>query len=112
LPSAHTVTSRTSRPSARNSIAGRSIHAVSYGELRKLLLARALVRDPEILVLDEPCAGLDGESRDALLASIQKQCEAGRHVLLATHHESDLVPAIRHVLELREGRIVHQGPRR
>jgi len=92
-------------------LAGRHVHAVSYGELRKLLLARALVRDPELLVLDEPCDGLDPESRAALLAAIQGLCEAGTQVVLVTHHEEDLVPAIGHVLELSRGRARYVGPR-
>ncbi|HEX9287894.1 MAG TPA: ATP-binding cassette domain-containing protein [Anaeromyxobacteraceae bacterium] len=92
-------------------LAGRHVHAVSYGELRKLLLARALVRDPELLVLDEPCDGLDPESRAALLAAIQGLCEAGTQVVLVTHHEEDLVPAIGHVLELSSGRARYVGPR-
>jgi molybdate transport system ATP-binding protein len=92
-------------------LAGRRIHAVSYGELRKLLLARALVRDPELLVLDEPCDGLDPESRAAFLDTVDGLCRFGTQVLLVTHHEEDLVPAIRHVLELAAGRVVYRGPR-
>jgi molybdate transport system ATP-binding protein len=92
-------------------LSGRRIHALSYGELRKLLLARALVRDPELLALDEPADGLDPESRAALLEAIQGLCQAGAHVIMITHHEEDLVPAIDHVLELAAGRVVYQGPR-
>jgi molybdate transport system ATP-binding protein len=92
-------------------LAGRRIHALSYGELRKLILARALVRDPELLVLDEPCDGLDPESRAALLADVQRLCEQGLAMVLVTHHPEDLVPAIDHVLELDAGRTVYQGPR-
>jgi molybdate transport system ATP-binding protein len=92
-------------------LAGRHIHALSYGELRKVLLARALVRDPELLVLDEPADGLDPESRASVLDTVQRLCEAGTHLVLVTHHEEDLVPAIDHVLELAGGRAVYQGPR-
>jgi molybdate transport system ATP-binding protein len=92
-------------------LAGRTAHALSYGELRKLLLARALVRDPELLVLDEPCDGLDPESRLAFLEATEALCRGGTQVLLVTHHEEDLVPAIGHVLELDSGRAVYQGPR-
>ena len=92
-------------------LAGRGVHALSYGEMRKLLVARALVRDPELLVLDEPCDGLDPESRAALLAAIQSLCEGGTQVVLVTHHEEDLLPAIGYVLELARGRAVYQGPR-
>jgi molybdate transport system ATP-binding protein len=92
-------------------LAGRRIHAVSYGELRKLLLARALVRDPELLVLDEPCDGLDPDSRAALLAAVEALCAGGTQVILVTHHEEDLVPAIDHVLELAGGQTIYRGPR-
>jgi molybdate transport system ATP-binding protein len=92
-------------------LAGRHIHALSYGELRKVLLARALVQDPELLVLDEPADGLDPESRASVLDTVQRLCESGTHLVLVTHHEEDLVPAIDHVLELASGRAVYKGPR-
>ena len=92
-------------------LAGRRIHALSYGELRKLLLARALVRDPELLVLDEPCDGLDPDSRRAFLETVEALAREGTQVLLVTHHEEDLVPALGHVLELAGGRVVYRGPR-
>lgn len=92
-------------------LAGRRVHAVSYGELRRLLLARALVRDPDLLVLDEPCDGLDPDGRAAVLAAIQALCEQGAHIVLVTHHAEDLVPAIGHVLALERGRVAYRGPR-
>jgi molybdate transport system ATP-binding protein len=92
-------------------LAGRRIHALSFGELRRLLLARALVADPELLVLDEPCDGLDPESRAALLEDVEGLARAGTPLILVTHHEEDLVPAIDHVLELAAGRAVYQGLR-
>jgi molybdate transport system ATP-binding protein len=92
-------------------LAGRTVHALSYGELRKLLLARALVRDPELLVLDEPCDGLDPESRASFLDAVDGLCRAGAQVVMVTHHEEDLVPSIAHVLELADGRTVYRGPR-
>ncbi|HYS82682.1 MAG TPA: ATP-binding cassette domain-containing protein [Anaeromyxobacteraceae bacterium] len=92
-------------------LSGRRIHQLSFGELRKLLLARALVRDPELLVLDEPCDGLDPESRAAVLAGVEALARAGTPLVLVTHHAEDLVPSIDHVLELAGGRAVYQGPR-
>jgi molybdate transport system ATP-binding protein len=92
-------------------LSGRRIHQLSFGELRKLLLARALVRDPELLVLDEPCDGLDPESRAALLDGVEALARAGTPLVLVTHHAEDLVPSIDHVLELAGGRAVYQGPR-
>jgi molybdate transport system ATP-binding protein len=92
-------------------LTGRRIHTLSFGELRRLLLARALVARPELLVLDEPCDGLDPESRAALLEDVEHLARAGTPLVLVTHHEEDLVPAIDHVLELAAGRTVYQGPR-
>ena len=92
-------------------LAGRRIHQLSFGEVRKLLLARALVREPELLVLDEPCDGLDPESRAALLSDVEALARAGTPLILVTHHAEDLVPSIDHVLELAGGRAVYQGTR-
>jgi molybdate transport system ATP-binding protein len=93
-------------------LAGRPVHALSYGEFRKLLIARALVLRPELLVLDEPADGLDPESRAALLDTIESLCRSGTQVVMVTHHQEDLVPAISHVLELAAGRVVYCGDRR
>ncbi|HTT71001.1 MAG TPA: ATP-binding cassette domain-containing protein [Anaeromyxobacteraceae bacterium] len=92
-------------------LSGRRVHGLSYGEMRKLLLARALVHDPDLLVLDEPCDGLDRESRADLLEAVEALCLEGTPVLLVTHHLEDVVPAIAHVLELDGGRVVYRGPR-
>ncbi len=92
-------------------LAGRTVHAISYGEFRKLLLARALVRDPELLVLDEPCDGLDPASRVAFLETVEDLCRRGTQVVMVTHHEEDLVPSITHVLALAAGRVAYRGPR-
>jgi molybdate transport system ATP-binding protein len=92
-------------------LAGLGIHSLSYGELRKLLVARALVRDPEVLLLDEPFNGLDPEARQDVMELVQRLCEEGTHLVLVTHHDAEIVPAVNRVLELREGRIAYQGPR-
>jgi molybdate transport system ATP-binding protein len=91
-------------------LAGLGIHSLSYGELRKLLVARALVRDPEVLLLDEPFNGLDPEARQDVMELVQRLCEEGTHLVLVTHHDAEIVPAVNRVLELREGRIAYQGP--
>jgi len=92
-------------------LAGRRIHALSYGEVRKLILARALVNDPDLLVLDEPCDGLDPESRAALLDQVETLCRERAPVILVTHHLEDVVPAIENVLQLERGEVVYRGPR-
>lgn len=92
-------------------LAGRPFNILSSGEQQKTLLARALMPNPDLLVLDEPCAGLDLGAREELLNTVQKMCEfpGGPSIILVTHHIEELVPAISHALALREGRIVAQG---
>ena len=91
-------------------LARRGIQALSYGELRRLLLARALVRDPEVLLLDEPWNGLDAQGRAAMMALAQHLAAAGTRLVLVTHHEYEIPPAVNRLLELREGRAVYAGP--
>jgi ABC-type molybdenum transport system ATPase subunit/photorepair protein PhrA len=84
---------------------------MSYGEFRKILLARALVHQPEVLVLDEPFDGLDAESKVKLAATLERIAAHGTSLLVVTHHESDLPSCISHLAQMERGRIVAQGPR-
>lgn len=76
---------------------------VSYGQMRLALFARAMMNDPELLLLDEPCTGLDGDVRGAVLQMIEKLARQGTQVVMAVHDVDDIVPAIGHVLEIRRG---------
>jgi molybdate transport system ATP-binding protein len=84
---------------------GRSILELSRGEGRRVLLARALAPGPDLLVLDEPCEGLDARSRDAFLHHVSAVLRSGTGVVLATHREEELVPEIERVAEVREGKV-------
>ncbi len=64
---------------------GRLVHTLSGGQQRRVLIARALVRDPKVLLLDEPTAGLDAPSEATLLALLRELADEGRTVLVATH---------------------------
>jgi molybdate transport system ATP-binding protein len=86
--------------------AARSPRELSYGQLRRVLLARAMVNSPRMLLLDEPCAGLDATTRDEVLAHVERLARSGVQVVMATHHDTDLVPSINRVLHLKNGRIV------
>jgi molybdate transport system ATP-binding protein len=86
--------------------AARSPRELSYGQLRRVLLARAMVNSPRLLLLDEPCAGLDAATRAEVLAHVERLTRSGVQVVMATHHESDLVPSINRVLHLKNGRVV------
>ncbi|MBU1742190.1 MAG: ATP-binding cassette domain-containing protein [Proteobacteria bacterium] len=91
-------------------LADRSMLEMSLGQAKKVLLARALVNDPVLLVLDECLDGLDAASRQTMLDVIQARAENGTQILFATHRTDELIPAMTHALTLRAGRIVDQGP--
>lgn len=84
---------------------------LSTGEQRRCLIARALVHRPELLILDEPTAGMDVSGREHVLATVEQilaQPEAPT-VLMITHHVEELSPRTRQVIMLREGRIAAAG---
>jgi iron complex transport system ATP-binding protein len=85
---------------------------LSSGERIRSLIARALVRRPRLLLLDEPTAGLDVLAREQVLATIESLFHNGRTpptIVLITHHVEELPPATSRVLLLREGRAVAAG---
>ena len=84
---------------------------LSYGQMRLALFARALVAGPEALLLDEPLTGLDTALRCAVRTLLSRLAGEGVQLVMATHHRSDLVPEIGHVLRLLDGR-ADLGPRR
>jgi molybdate transport system ATP-binding protein len=86
-------------------LAERSIQSVSYGELRRLLLARALAIDPDVLLLDEPFSGLEPCARAETMALVDALCRAGRPVVLVTHHDDEVPSSIAFQLRLRDGRV-------
>ncbi len=87
-------------------LATRHLLTLSYGELRKLLLARALAPHPRVLLLDEPLAGLDAPSRDWVLAAVEEACAHGAAVVAVMHHEDELPRGVGRVLRLEDGRLV------
>jgi len=89
----------------------KQIQRMSAGELRKLLVARALVNAPRVLILDEFCDGLDTRSRLKLLETLERVAGAGTQILYTTHRPEEILPAISHAVVLGKGRIVRQGPR-
>ena len=83
---------------------------VSYGEFRKLLLARALVHEPKLLLCDEPFDGLDAPSRRAMAAALERVAVNGTSLVVVTHHADELPACTTHVARLAAGRIAFQGP--
>ncbi len=91
--------------------AGSSFGELSLGDQRLVLLARAVVKKPKLLVLDEPCQGLDAAHRLAILATVDKVIGQTRaRLIFVTHHAKEMPACITHVLELRSGH-VHQSRR-
>jgi molybdate transport system ATP-binding protein len=91
-------------------LADPSVRRISYGEFRKILLARALVRGPEILLFDEPFDGLDARSKAEMTATLEKVARRGTSLVFVTHHSTDLPACTTHMARLSDGRIVEQGP--
>lgn len=85
---------------------------LSTGERRRCLVARALIGEPEVLLLDEPTAGLDVAAREHLLATLDAlhQRSATLTIVLITHHVEEIAPATRSVLMLQAGRSIVEGP--
>ncbi len=86
-------------------LAKRTIRSCSTGEFRRLLLARALAGEPDLLLLDEPFSGLDAPSRNEFFALLNQLARQGVQMILVTHHKADIFPAITHMLQLENGRI-------
>jgi iron complex transport system ATP-binding protein len=92
-------------------LAGRRFGTLSEGERKRTLIARSLMADPELLLLDEPAAGLDLGGREDLvtrLSALALDAEAPASVLV-THHVEEIPPGYTHGLLLREGAVVAQG---
>ena len=85
---------------------------LSAGERQRVLLARALMRDPELILLDEPTAGLDIGGREQLLADLATLAgaSASAPVVLVTHHLEEIPPGFTHALVLRNGETIASGP--
>jgi iron complex transport system ATP-binding protein len=81
---------------------------LSQGERKKVMLARALMQDPEILIMDEPCSGLDLYEREKLLADINELRERRMTIGYVTHIE-EIVPLFTHVGLLHEGKLIAAG---
>lgn len=94
------------------SLAERLFASCSEGERARVLLARALVAEPELLVLDEPASGLDLGARELLLASVEEiaRTQSGLTTLTVTHHFEELPASTTHLLLLGAGKVVAAGP--
>jgi iron complex transport system ATP-binding protein len=90
-------------------LAGRNVDEMSSGEARRILIGRALVHDPRALVLDEPASSLDLHATHELREILRKLARSGIGIIMVTHHLSDIIPEIRRVVLIKDGRIVGDG---
>jgi iron complex transport system ATP-binding protein len=92
-------------------LAERTYGTLSEGERKRVQIARALMTDPELLLLDEPAAGMDLGGREDLLRRLGKFAADpdAPAMILVTHHVEEIPPGMTHALLLREGKIVSQG---
>ncbi|MDW5565224.1 ABC transporter ATP-binding protein [Streptococcus mutans] len=90
---------------------GRIYASLSQGEKQLLLIARSLMEEPEIIILDEATSGLDLFAREKLLAQIEKITDLPHTptILYVTHHAEEITDKMNHILLLRRGEIVAQG---
>lgn len=93
-------------------LADRAFGVLSEGERQQVLLARALMNEPELVLLDEPAAGLDMGGRERLVRRLAQLAEDASTppMVFVTHHVEEVPPAFTHALVLREGRVVTAGP--
>ncbi|MGV9354382.1 metal ABC transporter ATP-binding protein [Streptomyces misionensis] len=87
-----------------------AVTALSGGQHQRVLIARALVGRPELLIMDEPMAGVDLASQEILARTLKAQVEAGTTVLLVLHELGPLEPLIDRAVVLRDGCVLHDGP--
>jgi iron complex transport system ATP-binding protein len=95
-------------------LADRPWRVLSQGERQRVLIGRALMARPQLLILDEPCAGLDPAAREHFLQFLQRLGRT-RHsptLILVTHHVEEIMPVFSHVLLLQAGRVLAAGAKR
>ena len=88
------------------------IETMSTGEIRRILIARALVTEPRALILDEPTTGLDLLARSRFLQTLQNIARFGKTIILVTHRVEEIFPEIDRVILLQQGRIMLDGRKR
>ena len=89
--------------------AGDTVSSLSGGQQQRVLIARALAGEPELFLLDEPTAGVDLASQEALAGSLRHLSERGATVLLVAHELGPLAGLVDRAVVLHDGRVVHDG---
>jgi len=92
-------------------LANRPVSAMSSGEQRRALIGRALVHDPQVLILDEPTNSLDPGAVHEFHVILRKLVRSGKSLVLVTHQVADILPEIKRVILMKQGRIIADGPK-
>ena len=92
-------------------LADRDVLTLSSGQARRLLIARAIVHDPETLVFDEPCTGLDPQGMFYVRPSLRELARAGKSLLLVTHYPEDVIPEVERLVMIKDGVVFADGPK-
>ena len=92
-----------------DALAATPLSAMSTGQQRRCLLARALVHEPDTLILDEPTAGLDFAASFDYLTRLRELASSGRNLIIVTHHLNEIPPDVDRVVLLRQGHIAADG---
>jgi zinc transport system ATP-binding protein len=87
-----------------------SVQVFSGGQQQRVLIARALVRNPDLIILDEPLAGIDRASKEALASTLNRMRGQGTTILVVLHELGELAGMIERAVVLRHGRIIFDGP--
>ena len=87
-----------------------SVSELSGGQQRRVLIARALAADPDVLLLDEPTAGVDSASQASLATTLGALSAAGTTLVVVTHELAALADVVARAVVVRDGRVVHDGP--
>ena len=92
-------------------LAARPWRVLSQGERQRVLIGRALMANPRVLILDEPCAGLDPAAREYFLQFLQRlgAQKNSPTLVLVTHHVEEIMPVFSHVLILKAGQVLVEG---
>ncbi|NLD62068.1 ATP-binding cassette domain-containing protein [Candidatus Sumerlaeota bacterium] len=99
------------------SMLGKTVDVLSSGERQRLFIARSLLSNPEIIILDEPCTGLDMRGREEVLRMLRSLCANGLQgessrsipIIMITHHVEEIPQGVNRCLLMKQGRIEHQG---
>ncbi|HLK70089.1 MAG TPA: ATP-binding cassette domain-containing protein [Bryobacteraceae bacterium] len=92
-------------------LADRNTNEMSSGEARRILIGRALVHNPQALVLDEPTSSLDLHATYELREILRKLARNGISIIMVTHHLPDIIPEMRRVVLFRDGKVYCDGPK-